>query len=331
MQLLITGASGAIGGRLVQRLLSEGDTVRALIRKTSDVRDFRSSKIELYYGDITEPESIKRALEDVDLVYHLAAIVPPRLWKISRKTVWDVNCQGTLNLLEACRRREVKKFVYASTVGVMGYIDRGRADESHPYDPQDFYEETKCEAEKLVLRYHKEYGVPTTVIRIPAVYGPGLIHGMVKLFQTVQNRRFRFLGNGESLIHLIYIDDLVEAFLLTRKQDRAVGEVYIVGMQDPVTWSEYVNTIAEVMGIDPPNGHIPVWLAKMLGFFSETLLRPFSKDEPYLVRYRVDWVTKNSSYDISKVIRELGFEPKTCLREGLEKTVEWYRKYGYLK
>jgi nucleoside-diphosphate-sugar epimerase len=330
MRVLITGASGAIGGQLVQALLSEGDTVRVLARRTSDVKNIKSSNIELSYGDVTDPESIGQPLENVDFVYHLAAIVPPRLWRVPRNVVWNVNCQGTLNLLEACRGKEVKRFVYASTVGVMGYVDRGRADESHPYNPQGLYERTKCEAEKLVLEYNREYGVPIAVIRIPAVYGPGLIHGMVELFQAVQNHRFRFLGNGESLIHLIYIEDLIEAFLLLRRQDKGLREIYIVGMKDPVTWREYVKTIAEVMGVDPPNGHVPVWLANMLGLFSEILLRPFSKNEPYLVRYRVDWTTKNSSFDVSKAIKELGFEPKTSLREGVKKTVEWYRKYGYL-
>jgi nucleoside-diphosphate-sugar epimerase len=154
---------------------------------------------------------------------------------------------------------------------------------------------------------------------------------MVEAFQAIQSHRFRFLGTGESLIHLIYIDDLIEALLLAGKCDNAIGKVYFVGMKEPVTWKEYVNAISETMGMDPPNGHIPAWLAKMLGFCSEIVLRPFSKEEPYLVQYRVDWTTKSSACDISKAIRELGFEPKTSLREGLEKTVEWYRKEGYLK
>jgi len=331
MRALVTGANGAIGSRLSQTIISNGGKLRALVRKTSDIHCLKNFDLEFCYGDVKDVESLDKALEDVDVVYHLAAVVPPRLWRVPRKAVWDVNVKGTLNLLEACRRRGVDRFVHASTIGVTGYINNGRVDESHPYNPQGLYEETKCEAEKLVLKYHKEYGVPSTVIRITAVYGPGLVHGMVKLFQAIQNRKFRFLGSGESLIHLIYIDDLVDAFLLAGKCEDAVGEVYIVGMKDPVTWKEYVGTIADAMEVDLPKGRVPIWLAKTLGSMSEIMLRPFSEDEPYLVRYRVDWTTKNSACDISKAAKELGFEPKTSLREGVEKTVKWYQENGYLK
>lgn len=331
MKKLVTGANGSIGRSLVQALVRRGDNVKVLVRESSNTTCLKQYGVEFCYGDVLDGESLDKTLESVDVVYHLAAVVPPRLWRVPSKIVWNVNCQGTHNLLEACRRHEVQKFIYASTIGVTGYIDEGRIDETYPYNPKGLYEKTKCEAEKIVVKYHEEYGIPTTIIRIPAVYGPGLVHGMVEAFQAIQSHRFRFIGTGESLIHLIYIEDLIEAMLLVGTQDSIRGGIYIVGMNDPVTWKEYVNTIANVMGVEPPKEHLPVWLARVLGFCFETVLRVFYKDEPFLVRYRVDWTTKNSAFDVSKAKKELSFEAKTGLKEGVEKTINWYRKEGYLQ
>ena len=330
MKTLVTGANGSIGRNLVQALVARGDDVKVLVRENSNTICLDKYTVEFCHGDILDTASLNRALENVDLVYHLAAIVPPRLWRVPNKIVWDINYHGTRNLLEACRQHELKKVIYASTVGVTGYIDHGRIDETSPYNPEGLYEKTKCEAEKIVLKYYKEYGVPTTIIRIPAVYGPGLVYGMVQAFQAIQSRRFRFFGTGESLIHLIYMEDLIEVMLLIGMRDAARGEIYIVGMKDPVTWKEYVTTIAEGLGVDPPRRHLPIWLAKTLGYCFETLLRGFYKDEPFLVRYRVDLLTNNSAFDVSKVKKELGFEAKMDLKEGIAHTIQWYRKEGYL-
>jgi farnesol dehydrogenase len=172
MKILVTGGTGFLGGHLVRTLLERGHAVRALVRRGSDVGGLKGT--ELVYGDLTEPGSLRQAVEGVETVYHLAAIRDK--WSTPYEAYYAVNVRGTQNLLDAAMG-QVNKFVYCSTAGVARYPGNLQADESLPYNTEGHgqygYHHTKALAEQLTLEYAHQGQVPATVVRPTIVYGPG--------------------------------------------------------------------------------------------------------------------------------------------------------------
>jgi nucleoside-diphosphate-sugar epimerase len=261
----------------------------------------------------------------VDVVYHVAA----KVYGGSKDEFWNVNFHGTENVLNACLNRSIDRFVYTSTIGVMGSIKDPPADETHPYNPSSPYDVSKCEAEKMALRYYREHGMPVTVVRPTVVYGPGNMY-LLRLYQWIQSGGFRLIGSMNNLLHPCYIDDCLEGFMLAAEKRKAIGEVYIIGDEKPVTWRKYVNDIAEAIGINPPDKHVPVWVIKVVAWLSEFKSWMFGTP-PFLTRYWVEEITKNFAYDITKAKKELDYEPIIPLKEGISRTVEWYRRNGFLR
>ncbi|GAH14262.1 unnamed protein product, partial [marine sediment metagenome] len=153
-------------------------------------------------------------------------------------------------------------FVHCSSAGVLGAIKNPPADESYPYNPSNIYEKTKAEAEKLVLKYHHEQGLPVIIIRPEFVYGPGDMH-VLGLFKAIQKKRFFIIGDGNSTLHPTYIDDLIHGLILCMDKQRAIGEIYIIAGERFVTVKELADIIAEELNVSLSKIHIPIWLANM--------------------------------------------------------------------
>ncbi len=326
MKVLVTGGTGFVGGHLVEHLVKEGFEVAVLARKSSRLENLKRLKVEIVFGDITERGSLKRALRDVNRIYHVAALF--RQARFPDKAYWEVNVKGTENVLEAGLEAGVERFVHCSTVGVLSHISNPPADETYPYNPGDIYQESKTEGEKLALRYWREKGVPVVVIRPAMVYGPGDLR-LVKLFRAIAKGRFVMLGSGKTLAHFVYIDDLVEGFLKASSLEKVEGEIYIIAGESPITLNELVKTIAEELNVSLLPIHLPVKPFQILGSFCETLCRPL-RIEPPIFRRRVDFFTKDRSFNIAKARRELNYSPCVGMREGIRLTIAWYKEKGYL-
>jgi nucleoside-diphosphate-sugar epimerase len=326
MKALVTGAAGFTAGHLCERLVREGYQVRGLVRNSSRYSEVRQTGVELVTGDLRDPDSLKQAVNGMDIVFHIAALF--RSENGSRKDMWNTNVQGTRNLLDASVKAGVRRFVHCSTVGVHGDIKNPPANEETPYGPGDHYQESKAEGERVVLRYMAEGRLPLVVFRPGAIYGPRDLR-FLKLFRAIKRKQFIMLGSGQVTYHMIYIDDLIDGILLCGTKETSIGGVYILAGEVPATLNQIAQVIADVVVVRPPKVHFPVAPVYLAGFLCELICKPFGINPP-LYRRRVDFFRKNRAFDISKAKRELGFEPKTDLRTGIALTAEWYRKAGLL-
>ena len=216
--------------------------------------------------------------------------------------------------------------MHCSTVGVHGDIEHPPANEDAPLRPGDIYQETKLEGERVAREAAGETGVEVVIARPTGIYGPG-DRRLLKLFRGVARRRFVILGDGRIFYHLTYIDDLVEGFRLCGKVPAAAGRTYILAGGEVTTLNELMARIAEEAHVPPPRCTCPVWPFWIAGAACEAICAPFGI-EPPIYRRRVDFFTKSRAFDISRARAELGYAPKVGLREGIRRTLEWYRGRG---
>jgi dihydroflavonol-4-reductase len=325
--ILVTGATGFTGGHLVRRLVADGHTVRALVRSAEKGRALAALGVELAIGDITDPASLVPAMQGIEQVYHIAAIF--RQENISDKKMWEVNCQGVRNMLDAAiAAGTVQRFIHCSTIGVHGNIKNPPANEETPYNPDDVYQKSKTGGEKIAVEYMKQGKLPITIFRPGGIYGPGDTR-FLKLFRPIKKQRFVMIGSGKVLYTLIYIDDLVDGILLCGNHPDAVGNIYILTGEPALTLNEFVATIAEVLGVAPPKWRIPVGPIYLLGFICEMVCERINF-EPPLYRRRVDFFRKDRSFSIAKARRELGFTPKVDVKAGLAHAGRWYEEQGLI-
>jgi len=267
-KVLVTGASGFTGSHLCRDLVTKGYHVRALVRGTSNINDLKKLDLEIAFGNITEPDSLDKAVKGIETVYHIAALY--RQENVPTKLFWDVNVKGTKNLLEASLKAGVKRFIHCSTVGVQGEISNPPAKETHPYNPGDEYQRTKMEGEKLVLRFFRENELPGVIVRPVGIYGPGDTR-FLKLFRHIKNGKFTMFGSGNVLYHLTYIDDLVYGFELCGEKKEAIGQIYNICGNEYVTLNQLVTIIAEALGVSVPRRRLPFW-PLWLVFFAKWLV-----------------------------------------------------------
>ena len=326
MKNLVTGASGFTGRALVRKLLERGESVTALVRATSDYAGIEKEGAEIVVGNVKDKASVEKAVAGVDRVYHIAALF--REAGFPDEEYYAVNLEGARNLLEASAAAGVRRFVHCSTIGVCGDIKNPPADEKTPYNPGDIYQITKMEGEKLALSYAREGKLNVVVARPASIYGPGDLR-LLKMFKLINKGRFVVLGSGKPFFHVVYIDDLVDGFILCAETAKAVGEVFIIAGDEYVELNELFTIIAEKLGVKPPKLHLPAWPVQWLGSLMEKIWIPLGL-EPPLYRRRVDFFTKSRSFSIEKARRILGYRPKVDLRRGIENSIQWYRENNLL-
>jgi nucleoside-diphosphate-sugar epimerase len=327
MKILVTGGTGFSGKALVRRLLDDKHTVVALDHKeglkTQELRDWGA---EVVIGSVTDTIVVRRCMQGVDVVQHLAAAF--RELNVPNRFYDDVNVGGTRNVLQAAREAKVKKFIYCSTCGVHGNVDHPPGGEDAPIKPADYYQRTKYEAEPFVLDYHR-MGMNSVILRPAAIYGPGDPERFHMIFRRVASGTFPMFGNGRTLYHPLYIDNLVDALVLAMHPDRGQGEAYLIADEEYVSIEELIRRVATALDVHVRIPHYPVWPLVIAGHVCETVCKPFGIAPPIFPR-RVDWYRQNRAFAIDKAKRELGYTPRVGLDEGLRRTAEWYRKEGLL-
>ncbi|GJL64709.1 MAG: dihydroflavonol-4-reductase [Nitrospirales bacterium] len=328
-RVLITGATGFVGGHLTRRLVSDGAHVRIFVRKSSDqniVDALKSIGAEIVSGDITDRAAVFNVVKDVDTIFHIAALF--RSAKHGDDIYYDINVEGSRNILDAAEQSHVKRVIHCSTVGVHSHIPHPPAAEDEAYRPGDIYQVTKCEGEKLACERFLSGRLEGTIVRPAMIWGQGDMRTL-KLFKGVAKRRFPIIGNGRTLAHWIDVDDLVDGFVLAAENDVAKGQTYIFAGERPVSISELVLTISRVAGVKPWPFKVPALPIQLLGSLTEAVCKPLGI-EPVLHRRRVDFFTKTRSFDTSKAKRELGFHPRLTFEAEVEKIFNWYRAHGWL-
>jgi dihydroflavonol-4-reductase len=326
VRVALTGASGYTGGRLLRVLRARSDDVAALVRARSMTEELRASGARVVDGDLRDEAALARLVEGADAVLHVAAVY--RTAGHSDSYYREINVTGTERLLEAAARAGVRRFVHTSTVGVHGHVEQPPADESAPFSPGDIYQATKAEAEILALRFHRERGLPVAVVRPGAIYGPGETR-LLKLFRAIARGRYAVVGSGRTFYHPVYIDDLVDGFLLALQRPEAVGEAFLICGPRYVSQDDLAAMIARATGGRVLPFHVPAAPLQWAGDLVEAISVPLGL-EPPLHRRRVDFWTKSRAFSIEKARRRLGYAPKVDLEEGIARTAAWYREAGWL-
>jgi nucleoside-diphosphate-sugar epimerase len=304
--------------------VARGHHVRALERAPRG--DAHVAGTEITIGDLRDPAALRRAVDGVEVVYHIAAMY--RVAGLPEETYRAVNATAVGDLVEAAAAAGVHRVVHCSTVGVHGDIEHPPADEDAPLKPGDIYQRTKLEGELLAREAGARRGIEVTIARPSGIYGPG-DRRLLKLFRGVARKRWVTLGNGRIYYHLTYIDDLVEGFRLCGEHPAAANKTFILAGGEVTTLNDVVGIVATVAGVPPPRLHLPAWPFWLAGAACEALCAPFGI-EPPIYRRRVDFFTKSRAFDISRARREIGYAPQIGLRDGITRTLEWYRAHGWL-
>lgn len=325
MTIFITGATGYIGIKLTLKLAEEGNIVHALYRSENKTKAIEHQNVKLFKGDITDPVSIAKAIKGCEEVYHAAAYA--KVWAKDPDIFHKINVQGTINVLNAAKKEQVKKIVVTSTAGVFGPSFNSITDENavRKIDYFSEYERTKAEAEKIIIEYAKN-GLNVVMINPPRVYGPGLLsdsNGMTKMIKLYVEGKFRFIpGNGKSVGNYVFVDDVVEGHILAMKKGRA-GERYLIGGEN-ASYNVFFKKLAKVSGKKYFMFKLPLSGLLFIAYIMILFSKLFNK-QPLIAP---NWVRKylyNWEITCEKAIKELGYQ-FTSLEEGFKKTIDWLEK-----
>ena len=327
MKVLVTGATGFIGKAVAERLLRRGDEVRVMTRDASQGMPAGLESAEVVEGDITDRVAVERACDGVEVVFAIAGTF--REPDLSDERYREVNVEAPRYLVEAAREKGVRRIVHCSTCGIHGSIEGPPASEQYPVRPVGIYEITKAEGESVALSRGRELGVEVVVIRPTPVYGPGDTR-LLKLFKLANKRHSLIFGKGVAGYHLVYIDDLADAFVLAGDKPNVAYESFLIGGPEIPSLNDLFAALGRVLKRDKQKiwrlPATPLWLA---GWLCEAVCRPLGVKPP-IYRRRVEFFINNRAYDIGKAKDLLGYRPKTRLADGLAKTAIWYRAGGML-
>jgi nucleoside-diphosphate-sugar epimerase len=324
LNYLITGATGFIGGHIAEACVQRGITVCTIARPSSDTALLERWGVTVLRGDAADPEVIRRAVDGVDVVVHCAAKVGDRGPVEEYRAV---NVEGLRRLLDACKGRPLRRFVYLSSLGVYEPRHHYGTDETEPpsFNHLDGYTLSKAEAEQVVWPYVTEHGVPIVVLRPGFVYGPRDKAVLPRLIERLRIGRLHYLGGEQRLLNAIYVGNLVDAVFLAIDHPQAVGQVYNLTDGERITKERFISTIADAMGYKRPRQLLPRWLAAILAkILLRQIRRAGASGKARLTAAQYKFMQLNLDFNIDKAKRELGYQPRVPFDEGMRTTMAWY-------
>ncbi|HJZ53335.1 MAG TPA: NAD-dependent epimerase/dehydratase family protein, partial [Gemmataceae bacterium] len=244
---LITGATGFVGSHAAEAVAAKGEPLRAIVREGSDTTLLEKLGVQLVRGDMNDPEALARAADGVDVVVHCAAKVGD--WGHVDE-YRRVNVEGLRKLLDAVKGRPLHRFVHLSTLGVYAARHHYGTDETEPLpdDHIDGYTQSKVEAEKLALEYHRKHGVPVTILRPGFVYGPRDRTMLPRLADRLKERSVIYIARGRYALNTTFVGNLADAVLLAIDSPNAVGEVFNITDGEFVSKRKFFETVADGIG-----------------------------------------------------------------------------------
>jgi nucleoside-diphosphate-sugar epimerase len=324
VKALVTGANGFIGSHLAEELASREWEVRGLVRRTRDLGWVERLPVRLVKGDCRDKSSLGPAVEGVDIIYHLAGVINALDWN----EYYQANVAGTRNLLEACKEKNpgLKKFVHVSSISAAGPSEKGKVlTEDDLGEPISDYGRSKLAGEEAVRELATTF--PFVIIRPPNVIGPRQ-RELEEAIRLLKKGIRPVVGTGEPQTSLCYVRDVVEALILAAESPEADGRTYFLADPRPYAWSEITDALQEALGIRRVLLTVPYPAQWLVAAAAEAACR-LTGQKPRLTRTTVlaarnfNWI-----YDGSRIKRELGFEPRTSLREAVREIIAWYDANG---
>lgn len=333
MKVLVTGAGGFIGGYLLPKLLAAGHQVRGLALDDADAaRIRRAGDVEVVSGDVRDVEALRAAAKGVEAVFHLAA-------RVTDWGTWPqfeaVTVRGTRNMLQAAAEAGARRFLLFSSTAVYPRLKSGAPplDETSPYagpdNPWGFYGRSKIICEQEALRYQREGRLGVSIVRPVSIYGPGDHTFFPRIIRYLRGLTAAWVGSHDPFVPFLYVTDAAEGALAAGTSEKAIGQAYTLGPDPEFRIREFIGAICRELDIRPPRFSVPYAVAAFLAGVSEGLARLIrTKEPPSLTRISVYLMTQDQRFDVSKARRDLGWQPRVSMAEGVRLTAAWVREAG---
>jgi dihydroflavonol-4-reductase len=330
MKVLITGITGFIGYHLAQELLKQKNyELVGTFRDREKALMYEKQGIEMRETDLLKPDSLKNITKDVDVVVHLAGLMR---FHDSWDSLYTHNVKATQIITADALQHGVQHFIYSSSTEAIGSVTSIPGDETSPYNPYYEYGKTKQLAEQWLKEKQQTAGLPLTILRPTGVYGPGDVYVTLSTVRAVAHRKLRVLpGKGDSYIHFTYVDDIVQGFQRTiEKPKQALDETFILASDEYITYKEMFTIVANLLDIPPPTRSIPLSLAKAYLSYIQWNNKRKGIDDFVMHTSLIDTMKTNRAYTNTKAKKILGFTPQYNFRDGMKKTIEWYKEKNLL-
>lgn len=315
-KVLITGADGFIGSHLTEMLVAKGYNVKALSQYNSfnnwgwlEIINYKDN-IEILSGDIRDPNFCKSITKDIDLVFHLAALIAIPFSYVAPDSYVETNIKGTLNICQAAKENGVSRVIHTSTSEVYGTAKYVPIDEQHPLQPQSPYSATKIAADAMAMSFYNSFDLPITIARPFNTYGPrqsarAIIPTIIT--QIAAGKKEIKLGDISPTRDFNYVEDCCRAFIMLAESEKAIGETINIGSNSEISIGDTLNMIKELMSSD-------------ITFINDQQRNRPEKSEVYRL-----WC------DNKKINELVGYKPQINIQDGLKKTIDWITKPENLK
>ena len=328
MKALVTGASGFIGGHLVEELQAQGHDVTAFVRPTSDVSHLNAVEARLAFGDVTDRASLDEACKGQDWVFHTAAVVGTYgKWEHFRQ----VGVLGTQNAIDAAAAANVSRFIHLGSIAVYGTRpDDFPFTEDTPYDEKpeswNHYVREKVWSEKRLWHAHAKGRIAATSFRPSVVIGPRDRNALPRIISILKSPLGALVGDGSNRVPTVVAEELAAVIAKSASIAAAAGRAYNVSGRDEITQRQMMASYAEAAGLKPLSRTAPEWLAMLLSRTAEGAYQAMRReDEPYLTRIAVAIAGRDYEIDCSRAAAELGWEGEADYGDAVRRSVEWWQ------
>lgn len=326
-KILVTGATGFLGSRLIELLIQRHYPVRALARKLSNIEKLKGLQAEIFFGDVADIESLKSAFEGVDIVVHAAADT-----KGSEEDGKVSTIQGTKNVIDLCQKYKIKKLAYISSCSVYGVADYKKGEviteesslERYP-ERRGAYSNGKYQADRIVTEAMNKDSLPIVCLRPGTIFGPGGEIFTPMMGFALGQKVFAIIGSGNFVLPLVYIDNLVDSIIAVIEKEGSIGKIYNVVDSDNLTKKQYVELLLKKLHPKAKYIYFPYPLFYVTVFFQEILIKMLKRN-PFLTRYRLTSSQKNISYDSTKIQKELNWKPPNGIEDAINNVIDFERK-----
>ena len=333
---LVTGGAGFVGAALVRELRARGYSVRVLLRRKETAMNLDRLQVEIFIGNILDPEAVREAVKGMDYVFHTASLYEATpFYDQKAGRMYEVNLSGIRNICEACCQAKVKKLIYTGSTGAVGLRDDGKpADETVPLnhlDRRSHYEKSKAEAEKTALSSHSQ-GFSVVSVNPSFLVGEGDMRPSPTGEVIVKFLNGYYPCYFDAILCLSDLPSTVDAHIRALERGRN-GERYIVVSDQLVTVKEFFEILEDISGIKKPFLRLPMKALSLLAMVNEILIGLLGlrgKVRPLISHELLRYLSIGASYDSAKAKKELGFRPGP-LKDVLRKSVHWFMRNGYIR